>query len=161
VFESRKSVSYRLGTLVGSDDTTYDGGDVQSHDRDCQKPPKSTKVPRKQADDPIARGVADPKLDRRRGENGGLRACANEKIRGGLRSSDGKQIYFQLSTDPDRANPANNRIEDSYIDGNTYYARKGSNNDTTLAVLSVVSELLNSKKLSSDIATTKQVQVVL
>jgi hypothetical protein len=68
-------------------------------------------------------------------------------------------IYFQLATaDHNQPAPAH-RMEVKYADGNKYLVGTAEN-DYTSEVIAILNELVNARKLSSDIATTKQVQVI-
>lgn len=74
--------------------------------------------------------------------------------------TSGDITFFQLTaTDKRAAAEAHSRIYVDYVDGDTYHVGTGDQ-DYTSEVLGILTELVNARKLSSDIATTKQVQVI-
>lgn len=87
-----------------------------------------------------------------------LGAMIRDKQNGEFKS--GESTFFKLTASPTgTADGEKSRIDIAYVDGSTCHVGTGQK-DYTSEVLGILTELVNARKLSSDIATTKQVQVI-
>jgi hypothetical protein len=74
-------------------------------------------------------------------------------------TSDPSTFFSLAATKKGTPYDRRSRIDVDYADGSTYHVST-DDKDYTSEVLGILTELINARKLSSDIATTKQVQVI-